>query len=568
MSAPATDTAAVRVVLGPRGGVSALERAVAAVSTPGKRRDRKFLTQAQFRARYEPTVTTVNAVEQSLRAEGFEIISVEPRRRWIVARGHSAVRLPRNLARDVIGVVAVKAAPGTVESLPRIDADVGAGPYQVTRPCSRYYGQVPARVEADGKTPLPKFRRTRPAYRVCGYGPRQLRLAYEGRTKLTGRGVTVAVVDPFASTTMRRDADRYAITHGDRPFTRGQYNERLPRSFDLTDSSGLCDPPTSYELEESLDVEAVHAMAPDAKVRYYAAPRCDDPNDPGTVAALDRVVDENRASIVSDSYGNPDSLNGPGVRAEYEQAFLQAAMQGITVLFSTGDFGGVVQYPSSDPWVTAVGGTSAAIDSRNRLMFQAGWESDQYQLSPNGTTWANPTAYAGGGGGFSKLFPRPSWQAGVVPSGDARGRAVPDLAMDGNPSTGMAVGETQRFPNGVRYGLLRVGGTSLATPLMAGIEALAVQSAGGRLGWINPAIYREARRGARTFTDIRAKYDSRALVAVGYTDPLDASAGVSYTLQTLGDSSGFERKLVAGTGWDPATGLGTPNPRYFISQGR
>lgn len=291
MSAAATGAAAVRVVLGPRGGVSALERAAAAVSTPGNRRYRRFLTPARFRARYEPTVATVNAIEQSIRAQGFEIISVEPHRRWIVARGSSIPRLPPKLARDVIGLVSVKAAPGTVESLPPIDAVVGAGHFQVTRPCSRYYGQRPARVEADGKTPLPTFRGTRPAYTVCGYGPRQLRLAYERRTKLTGRAVTVAVVDPFASTTMRRDADRYAITHGERPFTRGQYGERLPRSFDLTDSSGLCDPPTGYELEESLDVEAVHAMAPDAKVRYYAAPRCDDSNDPGTVAALDWVVE-------------------------------------------------------------------------------------------------------------------------------------------------------------------------------------------------------------------------------------------------------------------------------------
>jgi subtilase family serine protease len=105
---------------------------------------------------------------------------------------------------------------------------------------------------------------------------------------------------------------------------------------------------------------------------------------------------------------------------------------------------------------------------------------------------------------FLALFARPIWQRGLVPPGSPSGRAVPDVSMDGAPLTGMDVGETQRFPNGVRYGEFRLGGASLASPLFAGIQALAVQSTGGRLGWIDPALYQKARRGAPTFTDIGA----------------------------------------------------------------
>jgi subtilase family serine protease len=278
-------------------------------------------------------------------------------------------------------------------------------------------------------------------------------------------------------------------------------------------------------------------------------------------------VDENRASIVTDSYGSVESTLSPGDRAGYEQAVLQAAMQGITVLYSSGDYGSVLQYPASDPWVTAVGGVSAAIDRRNRLQFEAAWETDHYALSPTGDAWTPGGPLNGGTGGFSNIFDRPTWQRGVVPASSPAGRALPDLSLDGDPATGMATGESQRFPTGTRYGQLLVGGTSLATPLMAGMEALAVQAAHGRLGWINPAIYAQARRRARTFTYVLPTYDDRAVVRPAYNDPLDPTNGETYTLRTLGDSVGFGTRLMAAPGWDAATGIGTPNSRYLVSQG-
>jgi subtilase family serine protease len=556
-----------RVFLAPRGGSRALRAAVLAVSTPGNRRYRHFLTTAQFRARYEPTRASTLKVEHELRALGLQIVPVESRRRWILARG--VLTTPSALRDRVLGVATVPAAAGAFVSRgpqPPVEARSIVG-FQPPRPCSRYYGQRSARYEADGRTPLPAFRGGTPPYNVCGYIPRQLRGAYEGRTRLKGRGVTVAVVDPFASGTIRRDADRYSVSHGEPAFARHQFSERLPKKFTIG-SSGTCStPPTAWSLEETLDVEAVHAMAPAAKIRYYAAPHCDDPPDPGPVIAFEAIVDENRASIVTDSYGSVESTFSSGDRAGYEQAFLQAAMQGITVLYSTGDFGSILGYPASDPSVTAVGGVSAAIDRRDRLQFEAAWETDRYVLSPGGA-WTLGRAESGGTGGFSKVFNRPRWQRGVVPASSPAGRALPDLSLDGNAATGMATGETQRFPAGTRFGQLLAGGTSLATPLTAGMEALAVQAAHGRLGWINPAIYPEARRRARTFTDVRPTYDDRAVVLPVYNDPFDPTKGEIYMLRTLGDSVGFGTPLMAAPGWDPATGIGTPNSRYLVSQGR
>jgi subtilase family serine protease len=560
------------VFLAPRGGLRALEARVLAVSSPGSRLYRHFLTPAQFRARYEPSRAQAQKVERILRSMGLKVVSVERNRRWVVARGsaHAAdVAFGSGFAADALGMTGDAAgarASRSAKPLPPVDLRTSAG-LQVTRPCSQYFGQRPARFEADGKTVLPVFRGTRPSYAVCGYGPRQLREAYEGRTSLTGRGITVAIVLPFTSATIRSDANTYAVRHGERPFTARQFSERLPGSFDLS-APPLCGSTQSWEVEQSLDVEAVHALAPGADIRYYAAPRCDDPSNPGPIAALDAVVDENRASIVTDSYADPEVTYSSGVRAGFEQAFLQAAMQGITVLFSSGDFGSLVEYPSSDPWVTSVGATSAAIDSRNHLLFQTGWESDAYQLSADATAWTPAGALNGGGGGFSTVFARPIWQRGLIPPGSPSGRAIPDVAMDGDPLTGMDVGETQHFPNGVRYGELRLGGTSLASPLFAGIEALAVQSTGGRLGWIDPALYQEARRRAPTLTDIGAADDDLAVVRPQAVDPFNPAAGVIYGLRTLSDSVGFGVRLTPSAGWDPATGLGTPNRRYLLSQGR
>src|SRR6202012_5988489 len=116
-----------------------------------------------------------------------------------------------------------------------------------------------------------------------------------------------------------------------------------------------------------------------------------------------------------------------------------------------------------------------------------------------GETWG-PAAYSsGGGGGVSQLFPQPFYQAGVVPNSlsvvnGARMRVLPDVAMEGDPNTGMRVGETQTFPDGVYYDTYRIGGTSLSSPLLSGVVGVANQRDHFDHGFIHPVPYRVTSR--------------------------------------------------------------------------
>ena len=130
--------------------------------------------------------------------------------------------------------------------------------------------------------------------------------------------------------------------------------------------------------------------------------------------------------------------------------------------------------------------------------FQTGWGTEKYTLSADGTQWSDAGYLYGAGGGLSSQFARPDYQQGVVPDSYGTTRAVPDVGLDADPTTGMLVGQTQRFGNRNAYDEYRIGGTSLASPLFAGMTAAAQRSAvtadnpEGRLGFLNPLIYSPA----------------------------------------------------------------------------
>jgi subtilase family serine protease len=299
-------------------------------------------------------------------------------------------------------------------------------------------------------------------------------------------------------------------------------------------------------------------MAPGANIVYYGARSCFDDD---LLAALTRVVNQNRAQLVTNSWGDVEEAeSAEGVRA-YEKVFLQGAMQGISFMFSSGDNGDELQasglrqadYPTSDPYVTSVGGTSTAIGADGSLDFNTGWGTEKYALSSG--KWA-PLGYLyGAGGGRSSLFNRPSYQDGIVSSPY---RSVPDLAMDADPTTGMLVGETQTFPNGVRYDEYRIGGTSLASPLLAGFAALALQKSGGHgVGLLNPTLYSNARNGS--FADVKGASPDPGNVRVDYANTVNAKDGLLYSIRTFNQDSSLSVKA----GWDDVTGLGVPTPKWL-----
>jgi subtilase family serine protease len=582
-TAPASGRSTFRVYLAPRGGTDALKAAVAKVSDPSSAGYRHFLSASQFHKTYDATDAAVSTVRGWLKDNSLSVTSVEAHHRYLAVTGTnaavqrafgvsmkrfrhrgqvvqantSAVLVPDAIAPLVSTVSGLDTTPGIVTH----NAPPPAG-FRNARPCSRYYGQLKATYQADFKTPLPKFKGKTLPFAVCGYTGPQFRAAYEGANPdgLSGAGVTVAVIDAYAAPTIAKDAQTYAARHGDAGYAAGQLTQFVPSSFT---HQPLCGPSGWYG-EETLDVEAVHAMASDAKIRYYAAQSCLDSDFLDTQT---EVVDQNKASIVTNSYGEPENVQSSSQIAAEQTLFMQAGMQGITFMFSSGDDGdelantAIRQADSSanDPYVTAVGGTSDAIGADGSMLFQTGWGTEKYSLSDDQKSWTPQGFIYGAGGGVSSVFNKPGYQDGVVPGTYGAGRAVPDVAMDADPTTGMLIGETQTFPEGKHYDEFRIGGTSLASPLFAGMTALASQHAGGRLGFLNPTLYSQADSGV--FRDVKGTPPDAGNIRVDYANTVDPTGGLLYSVRTFNQDSSLATK----PGWDDVTGVGSPRASWLTS---
>jgi subtilase family serine protease len=593
----------------------------AEVSDPSSANYQKYLTPAQFTARYGATPAQVASVEAWLRSSGLTVTSVS--QHSITARGTAAAtekaygtkldefavkgqnfraptgdaRVPSSVGGAVLAVTGLSNMPERVKpaslvgqvTTPSIPGVSGAKATQTKgsdgatflgpTSCSTYYGQLKDKTDPafNGKSDNP--------YAVCGYVPSQLRGAYGVTgTGLTGKGVTVAIVDAYGSPTMQADADQYAVNHGDKPFAKGQYTETVtPAQWT---SEAACQGPAGWAGEESLDVESVHSMAPGADVHYYGANSC---NDPDFLADFTSIVDTHSADLVSDSWGgviySSTGNEDPSVLAEYTQIFEQGAAEGIGFNFSAGDCGAEdpstacgsndtsttpqADFPTSDVFATSVGGTSLAIGKNNNAEWNTVWGTDAWTLSAS-KTWQSAGWQYGGGGGTSAQFAQPWYQKGVVPTKlaktlpdgvtvDSAMRVAPDVSMDADPTTGFLFGMTQPLPNGgTGYAESAIGGTSLACPLFVGLQADAMQSQGGRpIGFANPAIYRAA--GTKAYTDVTAGGAGAKAVNL-----LPAYNGYPAIVFNFGDDG----LLKATKGYDDATGVGTPSPAYLWLRAR
>jgi subtilase family serine protease len=576
--APAGASVSARIYLTPNGGMAQLKQFAQAVSTPGNAQFRHFLKPSQYFQRFGTTAGTVSTVESWLTGAGLHVAGVEAHNRWVDVSGDvahaeaafgvsidkyrhngetvqaptSALSAPAGVASSVLAVSGVDTTPMIVQPASQKPAPPEPG-FRNAQPCSTYYGEKLA-------TSLPQFDGHTLPYAPCGYTGTQFRSAYEGSTTLDGSGVTVAITDAYASPNIASDAATYASRNGDRAYRAGQFTQSLPSTMTrVNDGRRQCGENGWYG-EETLDVEAVHAMAQGARIRYYGSASCYDADFLDTFA---RINDEASAQIVTNSWGGVEAGLKASLVGAYDQAFLQGAAEGISYMFSSGDNGdelantGTLQadFPVSDPNVTAVGGTSTAIGPTGALSWETGWGTQKYSLSSDGT-W-NPLGFLyGSGGGESSIFGQPPYQAGITPAG---ARGVPDVAMDADPTTGMLVGETQTFPDGVYYDQYRIGGTSLASPLFAGMTALAFQHAGGGVGLLNPTIYSHA----SAFTDVTGSGPDAGNVRVDYANGTDASGGLLYSVRTFNQDS----SLGVGTGWDNVTGLGSPNAGWLTATG-
>jgi subtilase family serine protease len=601
---------------------AAAEQAAIAVSSPSSAHHGKYLSAAAYRDAYAPTDAQVASVTGWLTRAGFAVTALPDNHLWVRVRGTAeaatkafgvgldsytmngltlhapagTATIPAAVQPLIAGIEGLSSSirrnqpqqagdqgddPGDRGDLaknqvrPSPGTARGAGSPAAPPPavflnaptCSTYFGE---KLAAGAPT---AFGAVQP-YVPCGYVPSQVRGAY-GLDKIgvNGAGVRVAVVDAYASPTIENDANTYAAKHGGAAFSNAQFTQIIPSTFKYgyndTVNGDLCGE-QGWFGEETLDIEAVHGVAPQAKIVYAGAASCDDPD---LLDSLNTIVDGHKADIITNSWGGVgelDPVDNAALLQGYKRVFIQAALQGIGVFFSSGDNGdesdtgtASPDFPASSPWLTAVGGTSLGIGSKSNYLFEAGWGTGKSTLTGGAWTPAPPGSYLyGGGGGISLTFDQPWYQQGVVPdsilSGQVR-RVVPDLATVGDPSTGFLVGQTQTFANGTaRYSEYRIGGTSLSSPVAAGIEALSDQAAGEPHGFANPAIYQLA--GTRAVHDILMLAKPGGVVRVDYSDPTDSASSTTVSLRS------FEqfRSLEVGKGYDDVTGIGTPNGYLWV----
>lgn len=594
--------APVQITLALKGRNSAeLQRFVAAVSDPASPSYRHFLTREQYAARFAPSAAEVTAARSWLTKAGFVIDGTTAARGLVTA--HAPASLVGHLFDTTFGLfhvagqllraplsaptmpVGLRSVVSTVIGLAQNPAVSNASPAPAfinARPCSSYYGQKTAAAQ-------PKYNGKHTPFAICGYTVGQIRSAYGlDKVGLTGKGATVGVVDAFASPTIEADVNQWAHRQGIPGLAPGQLSQvTLPGMANLPEVNVVLPilDGQGWQEEESLDVEAVHGIAPDAKIVYYSALNGFGlnvgPFEVGLeplLVALAQAVEGGQVQVVSNSWGGANDSPTPGDTTVLDLITSEAAAQGITIDFSSGDAGDQVaasgvrsaDFPATSPAVTAVGGTTLEVGKHGQRLAETYWGTLKAPLTKGNWDLKGKIFNGAGGGGVSTAYAEPSWQQGVVPASEATfgglakpGRVVPDISMVADSTTGMRIGLTEHFADGTdHYGEFRIGGTSLSCPLFSGLVALAVGKAGHGLGMINPTLYSKAKSAAgraQLFTNPSNVTKAHGLstlanVRPDYTATDNTKSKVTYSLRLLGNLS----TLHWTAGYDDSTGLGAP----------
>jgi subtilase family serine protease len=376
------------------------------------------------------------------------------------------------------------------------------------------------------------------------YTPLQYRVAYNlnslYRQNITGQGQTIVIVDSFGSPTIRTDLAAFDRQWGfpDPPQLDVYQFGAIP-NFDKNNPTMV-----GWAEETTLDVEYAHAIAPGAKIVLAETPVAETEGVTGfpeMMKAEQYLINHNKGDVISQSFGATENTFPGFTKGDYSSlqslryAFTDAASHHVTVVGAAGDSGAtdnkldgatlypykVDSWPSTDPLVTSVGGTQLVLaQDGNRVRPDQAWND----------------GYGAGGGGLSGIFPRPVFQNGVANVVGGQ-RGTPDIAMSSAVNGGCWVYESFE-PSGAGWEIF--GGTSEATPMFAGIVALAGQVAHHRLGNINPALYS---LGAQ----------SQAKKSTGIVD-----------VTTGNNSFGGVTGYTAAPGYDLASGWGTINAATFV----
>jgi subtilase family serine protease len=410
----------------------------------------------------------------------------------------------------------------------------------------------------------------------------------------TGAGTTIAIVDSYGSDTMAHDLHVFDQAFGLPPMCGEEGVTCAPGMPKFSELSINGSPATkaqpgngthqedksAWALEVALDVETSHAIAPGANillVHTNTAETLGVQGFPNMMKAEDYVVKNHLADVISQSFASAeDAFGSPQSLLNLRYAYQDAAANGVTVLGSSGDGGTAnvrkspvsaggtlipyptVEWPASDPLVTGVGGTYLCTDPNNttsRVVDNTDPPSNCRSPAAQGQA---EVAWIAAGGGFSHVFSRPGYQD-TLPAGSttipSSARGVPDIGLQASSRTGALVylslppdgNDGLRCPTGTpgvtvpcSTGWYDIGGTSLSCPQWAGLVAIAAQIAGHGLGPINTALYDLASNPATYAADF---YD----VTVGNNQADPSVPGYNAT-----------------PGWDPITGLGTPNAANLV----
>jgi subtilase family serine protease len=659
-----------------------LEQLVAEQTTLGSPGYGQFLSPEQFHTAFSPKAEEVTRVQEALRSLGFKIEYTPASGLFVTASGtvaqiEAAFQVSQNLysfrgkllrahAEDpsipasLVGVLTYigglddsrllkrparpqGAGPGASAIAPLAlmsNGGLGRLPLAATSttappalmppyggpgrfPCSHYWGDATANLSTT--SPFPYGGNDLPWFE-CGYTPQQIRQAYgSDKVRETGLGVRIAITDVYSSPTIVEDVNQYAANHGLPLLTHDNFRQILQPGATTVPANDPCGY-QSWWTEQTLDITAAHLMAPDAFIVYVGG-ACDEIDSVDGGVAIEpvyQVIDTRLADIVSNSWlynGEADVAPGELLCDNFE--FIQAAAEGMSLLFAAGDDGDLTlsgaafggpnpvasgSWPATSPLVTAMGGTSLLLKNASGEKSEYGWANyetvfndplispDGKSVTDQGQGWIVPFIWTfGGGGGPSLVMPEPFYQMNVVPTllatqtflADGTAvplspprRVTPDIAMVADPFTGILDGETYtiatppvdpgctQLSETTEYCEFPIGGTSLATPLFAGALALVNEHRfshrRGPVGFVNPALYRlpvgEAGSNA-PILDVNAPSEPiGALGALfGYNDLV-----VFETVDSYPDSNGnvienVDSSLRSAPGYDNVTGLGAPN---------
>jgi subtilase family serine protease len=419
----------------------------------------------------------------------------------------------------------------------------------------------------------------------CGYQPSDLQTAYNlnplYRAGLDGTGETIAITDAYGSIPVQSDLATFSAVMGLPPAD-------LTVIGTATESPYSGDANAGWADETTLDVEWVHAIAPGAKILLVVAPSnsFDD-----LFAAIATAAAQPGVVAVSNSWSGYESQTDEPLRQAGDGVLMVANAHGVAVNFASGDEGNEtydlgyqdVNYPASSPYATGVGGVSVALDQHQHIQFQTSWGNNITELADKASLGSPPIDpplnegfVYGGGGGTSNVYRLPSFQRGL----GAQRRLVPDVSWVADPYNGVEIVETVDAQGDQGVGV--IGGTSLATPMFSALWGIAAQRAGHPLGEAAPYLY-DLPRGAvadigatpspstnvtgvlqdASGTSNLTSFDL-GLPLQGLTGFVSALYNSPYSTRWFVLTFGTDSSLQSGPGWDPATGVGTPNGWNFV----